>query len=160
MTDTRDPNVTYAPGDIFATGADMLVNPVNCVGAMGKGLSLAFRRRFPVYDADYRALCRKGRIRPGEVTLWTHCGGTPPTWIASFPTKDHWRDPSRLEWIEDGLASLRDAILRRHPTCRSVAIPRLGCGLGGLAFTDVAPRIERALGNLPHTRVIVLSDRP
>lgn len=133
--------ITEAQGSLFDTGAVALVNPVNCVGVMGAGLALQFKRRFPSNFAAYQDDCRSGILHPGRVTLFREAG----CWIVNFPTKDHWRDPSRLEWVESGLAYLRKVLdLDR---IRSVAVPALGCGLGGLKWPDVKQAIEGALGD-------------
>lgn len=126
--------------------AEALVNPVNTVGVMGKGLALQFKVRFPGAFKAYAAACAARQIRVGEMFVTT--GETnEPRWIVQFPTKEHWRNPSRLEWIRDGLVALRAVIQERQ--IRSVAIPPLGCGLGGLDWAKVRPMIEAALGDLP-----------
>lgn len=90
---------------LFDTGADALVNPVNCRGVLGAGLARAFKARFPAAYADsYAAACRDGRLRPGSLAAWRDPGT--PTTVISLATKDHWRDPSRLEWIDAGLVRL------------------------------------------------------
>ena len=141
--------IQYTRGDILADPSDALVNPVNCVGVMGAGLAKQFKRRFPSNFRAYAEICRRGKLNVGEVHVHTmvrspYGTGWPlPPYIINFPTKRHWRDPSRLEDIEAGLTALADAI-RQHGI-RSVAVPALGSGLGGLAWTDVRPRIEAAL---------------
>ena len=135
--------VRFVRGDIFQSGADVLVNPVNCVGVMGAGLALEFRKRFPGLYEDYRAACQRGMIAPGEVVRW---GSDTKPDIVLFPVKVHWKRPSRLPWIGAGLRSLRKLILEDQIT--SIAVPALGCGLDGLNWDDVKPLIDIHLGDL------------
>lgn len=137
-------------GDLFDSGADILVNTVNCVGVMGKGIALEFKRRFPEYYADYRKACNEGLVKPGVCRLWIY-----KPIIISFPTKDHWRNPSKIEWIESGLKSLiqRIATVQDNPFLKDakvVAIPALGCANGGLDWVEVKPLIEKELSLLPN----------
>lgn len=134
-------------GDLFESGADALVNTINCVGTMGAGLALKFKKRFPAMAKEYSKLCRKGEIKVGTVWLWR---GEENLTIANFPTKDHWRYPSKIEWIESGLDNLRYRITSERLGIRSIAIPALGCGFGGLSFWDqVLPLIESKMSDLP-----------
>lgn len=128
--------------DLFSLNAHTIVNPVNCVGVMGKGLAKQFARRFPDHEVWYKRQCADGLIVPGCPQL--DRGSAP--WILAFPTKAHWRDPSRAEWIREGLISCR----RRLPGSGvlSLAMPALGCGLGGLPFDQVRQMTERYLGDL------------
>jgi len=138
--------------DIFHTDAEALVNPVNCVGVMGKGLAAEFKKRFPGNFASYKKACDQKKLKPGIVqvceTMVFH-----PSYIINFPTKRHWRDKSRLEDIEIGLQSLVHAV--HHHKIRSVAVPRLGCGLGGLDWADVKPLIKKAFAELPKVKLIL-----
>jgi len=118
-------------GNIFHSKAQVLVNPVNCVGTMGTGLTLQFRNKFPDMYSDYILICKEKLIRPGHLWLYTK---TKP-WILNFPTKLHWKDPSRLDYVEDGLNYLLDNYKSLGIT--SIAIPPLGCGLGRLEWNDV-----------------------
>lgn len=131
-------------GDIFESRAQALVNPVNCVGVLGKGLAAEFARRFPAYAADYRWQCRMGDLRFGRVVGYRTADGLR---IVSFPTKWHWRDRSSLVDIKAGLAELRLKVVVWG--IRSMAVPALGCGLGGLAWDDVRPLLEAYLGPFP-----------
>lgn len=131
--------VTMIHGDIFASQAQTLVNPVNCRGVMGKGLARDFAARFPAMFAAYRALCVAGELRPGILHLST--GATP--WVLNFPTKDHWRSPARLAYIEQGLEYFAGHYAGWGIT--SIAFPQLGCGLGGLAWAAVEPVMRRWL---------------
>lgn len=129
-------------GDIFESGADVLVCPVNCVpGVMGAGLALEFAKRWPGLKAVHRLVARRGDIAPGRVYM---CGFT-----ALFPTKRDWHDRSLLGDIKAGLASLAAALPEEHWGAKSIAIPALGCGLGGLDWADVRPLIVDALADLP-----------
>jgi len=121
-------------GNLFESGADTLVNPVNCVGVMGKGLALEFKKRFPSMFEDYAERCARNQVRLGEPYLFRDRSGT---LIVNFPTKDHWRPPSRLADIDRGL----DYFVQHHAQWRikSVAFPQLGCGNGGLSWEDVGP---------------------
>jgi len=130
-------------GDLFESGAEALVNPVNCVGVAGKGLALEFKKRFPFHHERYRAACMAGWIAPGEVDAYREEDGL---LIINFLTKRHWRDASRLEDVAASLVPLADLLGRQ--AVASVAIPALGCGLGGLAWADVRPLIVEALGGL------------
>lgn len=129
-------------GDIFTTSAEVLVVPVNCVGVAGKGLALAFRERYPVWFQLYQACCRAGELRIGRPLLhWTD------PLIISFPTKEHWRLPSHLSYIEQGLTGLAALVVRRQ--VQSLAVPKLGCGEGQLLWSDVMPLLHHALSALP-----------
>jgi O-acetyl-ADP-ribose deacetylase (regulator of RNase III) len=126
-------------GDLLTSQAAVLVNPVNCVGVMGKGLARAFAGRFPSLVAPYRAACRHGLLRPGGVQFvpLPQAGRC----VANLATKDHWRDPSRYAWIQAGLEALIAGLRSRGAP--SVALPPLGCGLGGLDWARVRPLIVR-----------------
>lgn len=143
--------ITFTHGDIFTTGVpvDALVNPVNCVGVMGAGLALAFKRRYPTAFLAYVKACQRGEVAPGRVFTFAVGGHT----IFHFPTKRHYRDGSRLEDIEAGLDALVKEIRKHEVT--SVSIPALGCGLGGLDWKDVQPRIVKAMKPLTNVRVLV-----
>lgn len=142
--------IEYTTGDIFTCEADALVNPVNCVGVMGRGLALKFKHAFPENFRAYEAACSIKSVQPGRMFVF-ETGQLTPRCIINFPTKRHWRDKSRLEDIESGLGDLVNVICDRG--IRSIAIPPLGCGLGGLDWSDVRPRIERALDGLAHVIV-------
>ena len=137
--------LTFASGDIFAQPADVLVNPVNCVGVMGRGLAAQFKRRYPAVFHAYREACRAGEVCPGRVLLLPTDSFRPRA-VAQFPTKRHWREPSRIEDIDAGLRHLATTIQRlRIP---SIAVPPLGCGLGGLDWHTVRPLISTRLHGL------------
>ncbi len=135
--------VRILTGDLFASSAQTFVNAVNCVGVMGKGIALEFKRRYPAMYADYTHRCASGLVRPGEPYLFA--APTLP-WILNFPTKRHWRSPSRLEDIVSGLD-----YLERHYEAwgiTSLACPALGCGAGQLAWRDVGPILYHSLNRL------------
>lgn len=127
--------IVEGQGSIFDSGAQWLVNPVNTEGVMGAGLALEFKKRLPDVFLAYQSACRRGEVRIGEMFLFGK--------IVHFPTKEHWKAPSRLEYVERGLVSLAEVM--RTQGIQTIAIPALGCGLGGLAWSDVRPRIEQAL---------------
>ena len=130
-------------GDLFESGAQTLVNTVNTVGVMGKGVALEFKRRFPEMFADYQRRCHAGEVRLGEPYLWR---GLIEPWVVNFPTKDHWRSVSRLADIERGLTYLAGHIAEWGVT--SLAVPPLGAGSGGLDWATVGPAIYRHLERL------------
>ena len=99
-------SLVFRRGDMFAFPSEAIVNTVNCVGVMGKGVALEFKRRWPDNFRAYRKLCESGGLRPGKVFVYEQAdlfGGDGRRYLVNFPTKDHWRDPSRIEWIEAGL---------------------------------------------------------
>jgi O-acetyl-ADP-ribose deacetylase (regulator of RNase III) len=143
-----------ATGDIFASGAEVLVNTVNCVGVMGKGLALEVKQRFPKVFEDYRYACGCGLVAPGRVFV-SATGLLPPEgprFVVNLPTKRHWREPSRLDDVRSGLVSLAEVLPALGVA--SVSIPALGCANGGLFWGDVRPLIFSVLGELP-IRVLV-----
>jgi hypothetical protein len=134
-------------GDIFESQCDILVNPVNCVGPMGRGLAKEFAKRYPLLEGNHRARCEKGEVKPGY--LWVHTFPRAGHEVLNFPTKDHWRKPSEIGFIITGLQSFC-ALVKKQPWSEaSYAFPPLGCGLGGLKWADVKPLIEQYLGSLP-----------
>ena len=134
--------IRFATGDIFAQAVEAIVNPVNCVAVMGRGLALQFRQRYPDAFAAWREACARGQVRPGRMFLFDTGAGR-PRWIVHFPTKRHWRNPSAIGDIDAGLRDLAAAIPRHG--IASLAIPPLGCGLGGLDWRDVRPLVEARL---------------
>ncbi len=144
--------IRFPKGNIFDSGCDALVNPVNCVGVMGKGLALQFKQRFPANFFSYAKACRAGELVPGRMHLFdTH--SPQPRCIVNFPTKRHWRDASRLDDVAHGLTALAGVIAAHD--IRSIAIPPLGCGLGGLPWPDVRALILRHMASLDHTDVVI-----
>ena len=145
--------IQYCHGNLFEADAEALVNPVNTQGAMGKGLALAFKKMFPENFEAYAEACQSGHVKTGKKFITEQKALIGPRWIINFPTKQHWRDPSRLEWIEEGLADLKKILIEQQ--IQSVAVPPLGCGLGGLDWKLVKPKIEDALASLSSVRVLV-----
>lgn len=131
-------------GDLFTSDAQTLVNTVNCVGIMGKGVALEFKKRYPAMHEDYVQRCGAKAVRLGEPYIYEDLSGTK---IINFPTKEHWRSPSRLQDIERGLDFLVDHI--GDWRVMSLALPPLGCGNGGLEWAEVGPLIFRKLSSLP-----------
>lgn len=140
-------------GDILRAEAEALVNTVNCVGYMGRGIALQFKRAFPANFAAYAAACKRGEVQPGRMLVVETGQLTHPRYIVNFPTKRHWKGKSRLEDIDAGLEALIAEV--KSLGIRSIAVPPLGCGLGGLDWAEVRPRIERAFAALPDVRVLV-----
>lgn len=145
--------ITEAHGNLLDADVDALVNTVNTVGVMGKGIALQFRRVYPEMFKAYAAAVKVGDVRIGRMYVWPtgQLGG--PRYVVNFPTKTHWRGASRLSYIEAGLTDLARVI--RDFKITSIALPPLGCGNGGLDWRDVGPRIERALSDLPDVDVLV-----
>lgn len=136
--------VLYVKGNLFHSPAQVLVNTVNTVGVMGKGVALEFRRLFPEMYNQYRDLCERGAFRVGQLWLYR----SPRKWVLNFPTKQHWRAPSRVEYIEAGLQKFVEVYAGWG--IHSIAFPPLGCGNGQLDFdTQVRPLMERYLSPLP-----------
>lgn len=145
--------ISFAQGNLLDAEAEALVNTVNTVGVMGKGIALMFKERFPENFRTYEAACKTKTVDIGRmlVTQRTRLDG--PKWIINFPTKKHWRHPSRLAWIEDGLRDLKRVLVENE--IKSVALPPLGSGNGGLHWEEVKPRIVDALSDLRDVHVIV-----
>ena len=145
--------IEYRHGDILQADAEALVNTVNCVGIMGRGVALQFKNSYPKNFKAYEAACRSGDVQPGRMFVFETGQLTNPKFIINFPTKRHWRGKSRMEDIEAGLEALASEIQTRR--IRSIALPPLGSGLGGLVWRDVRSRIEKALKPLNGVRVLV-----
>lgn len=145
--------IEYKIGDILEEDAEALVNTVNCVGFMGRGISLQFKKAWPENFRVYAAACRRQEVQPGHMLVFETGRLTNPRYIINFPTKRHWRGKSRMEDIEAGLDALVAEIRQRK--VQSVALPPLGAGLGGLHWPEVRTRIERAMRDLPDVRVVV-----
>jgi O-acetyl-ADP-ribose deacetylase (regulator of RNase III) len=133
----------YRRTSILESPAQTLVNTVNCVGVMGKGLAHAFKEREPSMFKVYKRICDEGQLEPGKLWLWRGDSG----WVLNFPTKKHWRQPSQLEWIEQGLQKFVSAYDAQGIT--ETSFPRLGCGNGGLEWDDVRPLMEQYLSHIP-----------
>ena len=144
-------------GDLLADRSEALVNAVNCVGVMGAGIALAFRRKFPENFRAYAAACRRNEVAPGRMFVFETGAESPPRYLVNFPTKRHWKDTSRMEDIVAGLRSLREEVRAR--AIGSVALPALGCGLGGLPWPEVRTVIADGLRGLEGVRVTVYRPR-
>ena len=144
-------------GDILGADVEALVNTVNCDGFMGRGIAAQFRRAFPDNFKAYEAACKRKEVVPGRMFVFATGQLTNPRFIINFPTKRHWRGKSRIEDIESGLKALVDDVRERN--IKSIAVPPLGCGLGGLDWRDVRPRIERAMGALPEVRTVIFEPK-
>ncbi len=140
-------------GDLLKANAQALVNTVNTVGVMGRGVALQFKRTFPENFKAYKKACDEGKLRPGVMFVVDLGGLHAPRYIINFPTKKHWRGKSRLEYIESGLEALVADI--RRLGIESIALPPLGCGLGGLDWNRVYQCINEHLGSLPNVEVLV-----
>ena len=145
--------IEYTTGNILHEDAEALVNTVNCVGVMGRGIALQFKNAYPENFKAYAAACKKDEVRPGRMFVYETGNLANPRYIINFPTKRHWRGKSRIDDIESGLNALVEVI--RNKKIRSIAIPPLGSGLGGLEWAEVKRRVEAALDNLTDVRVIV-----
>jgi O-acetyl-ADP-ribose deacetylase (regulator of RNase III) len=144
--------ISFVQGDLLAADADALVNTVNCVGVMGRGVALQFKKAFPDNFRAYEVACRRGEVEPGRMFVF-ETGQLSPRLIINFPTKRHWRGASRMEDIDSGLVALKREIISRR--VRSIALPPLGTGLGGLAWPEVRARIVAALRSLEDVEVRV-----
>ncbi len=151
--------IRFTKGNLLESGTDAVVNTVNTVGIMGKGIALMFKEAFPANFREYEAACKRGAVRTGGmfVTERPSMLGA-PRWIINFPTKQHWRGKARLEWIKAGLDDLRRVI--RGKNIHSIALPPLGCGNGGLDWRVVRPLIETALGDLQDVDIVVYEPTP
>lgn len=144
-------------GDLLKADVQALVNTVNCVGVMGKGIALQFKQKFPENFKAYKRVCNRDELEPGR--LFVHDRGElfedvdGPQYIINFPTKTHWRSPSKLEYIESGMDALVEEVKSRQ--IQSVAIPPLGCGNGGLEWDDVGAIIESHAEKMPDVRVVL-----
>lgn len=141
--------IAHKRGNLFASDCQVLVNTVNCVGVMGKGVALEFRRRYPAMHDWYVDQCSAGALRPGTLLLWKSSN----PWVLNFPTKDHWKRPARLEYIDNGLKELRRRY--REFGIESIALPRLGTSSGELDWRQVCPLIDSHLGDLADLHVEV-----
>ena len=138
--------IREARGNLLEADAEALVNTVNTVGFMGKGIALQFKRAFPENFRAYQQAVKRGEVQPGKMLVFRTGRLTNPRFIINFPTKRHWRGRSRVTDIEAGLTALVAEV--RRLGIGSIAVPPLGCGNGGLDWSDVRPRIERSLSTL------------
>jgi O-acetyl-ADP-ribose deacetylase (regulator of RNase III) len=145
--------ITFTTGDILKADAEALVNTVNCVGVMGRGIALQFKNTFPENFKAYESACARDEVQPGKMFVFETGMMTNPKYVINFPTKRHWRGKSRMEDVEAGLVALVGEINRHRIS--SIAVPPLGAGLGGLAWDAVRTRIETALRGLVDVNIIV-----
>jgi O-acetyl-ADP-ribose deacetylase (regulator of RNase III) len=145
--------IEFTTGDLLRADAEALVNTVNCVGVMGRGVALQFKNEFPENFKAYQVACARDEVTPGRMFVFETGTLGNPKFIVNFPTKRHWKGKSRMEDIDSGLKALAQEIRTRG--IRSIAIPPLGSGLGGLSWADVRPRIVAALRDLDDLHVIV-----
>jgi len=149
--------IEYMSGDILRADAEAIVNTVNCVGVMGRGIALQFKKAWPDNFKVYAEACKNKQIQPGKMFVFETQQLANPQYIINFPTKRHWRGASRMEDIESGLEALVETI--RENQIKSIAIPPLGSGLGGLDWEQVKSRIEQALCALPEVHVIIFEPK-
>jgi len=145
--------IEYKTGDILTEETEALVNTVNCVGIMGRGIALQFKNIFPENFKFYANACQQNEVKPGRMLVFETGRLTYPRYIINFPTKRHWKGKSRIEDIEAGLIALTEEVRSRN--IRSIALPPLGSGLGGLDWDEVRPRIEAVLKNLSDRKIII-----
>lgn len=153
-------SISFKTGDMFSENVEAIVNTVNCVGVMGKGVALEFKRRWPNNYKAYKRLCDEKRIKPGKMfvhELSSLLGEDGPRFLINFPTKNHWRGKSKISYITDGLDDFVHQV--RRYGIRSVALPPLGCGNGGLDWAEVKPLIESKLADLPEVEVVVFEPK-
>jgi O-acetyl-ADP-ribose deacetylase (regulator of RNase III) len=145
--------IELTQGDILKADAEALVNTVNCVGIMGRGIALQFRKTFPENFKAYEAACKANQVQPGKMFVYDLNRLYNPRFIINFPTKRHWKGKSRLEDIKSGLADLIDFVQQQQ--IRSIAVPPLGCGLGGLNWEEVRPLIIESFQSAPEVAVLL-----
>ncbi|MCY7324490.1 MAG: macro domain-containing protein [Phormidesmis sp. CAN_BIN36] len=145
--------IELTQGDILTANTEALVNTVNCVGVMGRGIALQFKKAYPENFKAYKAACDAEIMRPGKVLFFDLNHLYNPRFIINFPTKRHWRGNSRIEDIQAGLDDLINIV--QHQKIQSIAIPPLGCGLGGLNWAEVRPLISQAFSALPEVKVLL-----
>lgn len=143
--------IELGTGNLLSADVDALVNTVNTQGVMGKGLALQFKKAFPEAFASYEQACKNGEISTGHMHVVRRLAS--PCYIINFPTKKHWRNPSKLEYIQTGLVDLMEQV--RALGIQSIAMPPLGCGHGGLVWSEVRPLIEEAFASAPEVRVVL-----
>jgi O-acetyl-ADP-ribose deacetylase (regulator of RNase III) len=140
-----------AEGNLLSANAEALVNTVNTVGVMGKGIALQFKQAFPDNYSAYEAACKRGEVEIGRMFVFDRNTFDNPRIIINFPTKKHWRGKSKIKDIESGLRALIEVV--KSKSIRSIAVPPLGCGNGGLDWNQVRPRIEQAFSEVPEVSV-------
>jgi O-acetyl-ADP-ribose deacetylase (regulator of RNase III) len=148
--------IEYKNGDMFDEPTEAIVNTVNCVGVMGKGVALEFKRRWPANFKAYKLACADKALTPGKMFIFDNDGfldSEKHRFLINFPTKQHWRSKSKIEYVKDGLVDFAEQV--RRIGIKSVALPPLGCGNGGLEWSDVRPLIEDAVSSLPDVHFVI-----
>jgi len=145
--------IRYTTGNLLLADVDALVNAVNTVGVMGKGIALQFKQAFPRNFISYREACKRGTVVVGRMFVTETDRLHGPRWIINFPTKKEWRHPSKLEYVREGLVDLARVIGQYD--MKSIALPPLGCGYGRLDWSQVKQAIEAALAEVPDVDVLV-----
>ena len=140
-------------GNLLEADTEALVNAVNTEGVMGKGIALQFKKKYPEMFEDYQRACKEGQVQPGRMHVYERLDLFNPRYIINFPTKRQWRTPSSIEDINTGLNALAGVIRKRG--IKSIALPALGCGNGGLDWSEVLPAIRSALADLTDVRLLV-----
>lgn len=140
-------------GNLLEADTEALVNTVNTEGVMGKGIALQFKKKYLDMFEAYQRACKAGLVQPGRMHVYERPDLFNPRYIINFPTKRHWRSPSRIEDIKTGLTALSEEIRKRH--IKSIALPALGCGNGGLDWSEVLPAIRSSLADLTDVRLLV-----
>ncbi len=150
--------IKFTKGNIINADIEALINTVNCVGIMGKGLALQFKMAFcKEYFIDYQRACKNKKLVPGKVLVWNTHKSVNPKYIINFPTKLDWREKSNYEYIENGLESLKEEIKKLN--IRSIAIPPLGCSLGGLKWEKVKNIIIKSLSDFDDVDIFIYEPR-
>ena len=144
--------INFVKGNILESNAEALVNPVNCVGVMGKGLALLFKDKYPDNFTHYKDACNSDSVSVGKMFVWRD-HNPPNKYVINFPTKRHWRDNSQYTFISMGLVDLVRVV--RDLDIKSIVIPQLGCGLGGLDWTIVKPLIVDAFKDMESVEVSI-----
>jgi len=145
--------INFTQGNLLEARAEALVNTVNTVGVMGKGIALMFKERFAENMRLYAAACKAKQVQTGRMFVTEVRELDGPHWIVNFPTKQHWKAPSQMIWVVEGLQDLRRFLIEKQ--VKSIAIPPLGAGNGGLEWAEVREQIESALGDLPNVEIVV-----
>ena len=149
--------IKLTQGDIIRSDTEALVNTVNCVGVMGRGIALQFKKVFPENFKQYKAACDRKEVQPGKMFTYDLNSFYNPRYVINFPTKRHWKGKSRMEDIESGLHALAEEVRKRN--IHSIAIPPLGCGLGGLRWADVRAKIEKVFEDLTNVQVLLFEPK-
>lgn len=145
--------ITFTTGNLLEDKSEALVNTVNTVGVMGKGIALAFKKKYPDNMKEYVKACKEGKVVTGKMFITRASAEQDNKWIVNFPTKQHWSGRSQMEWVDDGLVELKRFIVENN--IKSIAIPALGAGLGGLNWFEVKSKIVNALSDLTEVDMVV-----